>query len=376
MAGRFKVEFFDENFNRKAELGKWAQVWWEYNRVGGCGQGVLSLLRDADNYEPLLRPQTSVRFSVGGQLRYQGRILKVTRAVRPGSELITATFYGYLSQLSKVIVRGSYQNTEISQIVLDILDNYVVPYTDVSYSASDIQATDYVVQSLSLNHTAQDAVVLLAQLAGNVEWGVDRNRKFFFRQQDGVVRKVLMLGRDLTEFQEERSFENVVNVLNVFGSAGYISSPESGVSQDVFGRAEANRFESAISEPSDANRLGAVVLKGSGGVQRAISASYIKDDEFLEQSLPVGAVAIQVGNVPLLKKYGASSAARPNNKYGASTPRRRNKYGNFTQDQLGTVRYTPAGKGLSVSLSLQQLVPTLATQQKRIEYEINELQRR
>lgn len=376
MSGRLKVEFYDQNFNRKAELGKWAQLWWEYSRLGGCGQCSISVLMDADDYEFLFRPLTSIRISVGGELRYQGRIVKLVRNVKTGAELLTATFYGYLSQLSKVIVRDSYENMEVSQIVRDILDNYVLPRTSVSYNDSDIDVTDYVVQSLNLNHTVQDALVLLSQLAGNVDWGVDLNRRIFFKRQDRVVRRVLVLGREISEFTEERSYEQVTNVLNVFGSAGYIGTPQSRMSQATFGWAEANQFESSISEASDGNRLGAVFLKQVSGTQRAIGCSYIAKDEFFERSAPIGAVALQVSTVPYLKKYGASTPQRPNNKYGASTRARRNKYGNFTQDQLGTVRYTPVGKGLQISISLQQSVPSLATQQKRLQYEISDLQRR
>lgn len=374
-ANRLKITLHDEYFNLKAELSSWMGVWWEYNRTGGCGQCSLPVLKNADDYEVLYRPRTSVRISVDGEVRYQGRIVKIERSVKSTGESITAVFYGYLSQLSKVIVRADYEGMELSQIVKDILDNYVLPKTDVTYTPSEISQTDYSVGSLSFNHTAQDALLLLSQLAGNVEWGVDRNRKFYWRTQDRVVRRAFVLGREVNQFSEERSYEGVQNVVNVFGRDGYLTSPQSLSSQRIFGWSEGNRFESSISQSSDGNQLGAVTLSQLSGVQRSVSFGYLTQDEFLERNVPVGALAISKSRVPSLKKYGASTALRTN-KYGASTPAYPNKYGNFTQDQLSGVRYQPIGKGLAVQVVLTQQVPSLATQQKRIEYQINDLQRR
>lgn len=376
VAKGFQVLLYDQDFSLKKELGAWAMPpWWEYNRFGGCGQCQISVLMDSDAYEQLFSPRTSVRILVDGEVRYQGRILKFQRRVSTGVQMVTATFYGYASQLARVIVRETYSNMEVSAIVKDILQNYVDPNTDISYVLSEIQATDFTLTSVVFNHSAQDALVFLGQIAGPFEWGVDRNRKFFWRRQDNVVRRIWMLGREINAYDEERSYENVVNSINVFGRDGYLTTPEAASSQDTFGFSEENHFESAITQPSDGNQLGAVILSGRSGVQRAIGLQYLIPDEFLERNVPIGGVSVGIGTVSTRRKYGASTASR-RNKYGVSTSSARNKYGVLTSDQLSNVRYSVNGKGLTVQVTVTQEIPTLATQQKRIQYQINELQRR
>jgi len=361
----FDIHFFDNRGNLSYVFSKIANCDWEYNRKGGCGQCNLVVTAPFDFIESKLIPQTSVKIYVNNQLRYTGKLLRYTKQSEPGNEKIILTFYGYLTELAGIIVRETYENTEISAIVTDILDNYVLPNSEISYSAADIESTDYSVQSLALNHSAKDALVLLAQLGGNIEWGVDRNKNFFFKKTDAVVRRVYVVGREVTMFNEIRNDENIVNILNIFGNAGFLAQIQSTQSVETFGSKEANLFESSITEVSDANRLGFVNLKNSAGYQRNIQFLIIKPDEFIETATPLGATTLRTAVFRGLNKYGTSI------KYGTS-----NRYGNLRPDQIENIRYNIAGGGLAISITMSDDIPSIADTQKRTEFELKDLQRR
>lgn len=360
-----QVLLYDQYFNLKKEVNNYFSLYWEYARTGGCGQAVLIVMQNLDTFEADFKPKTSIKVVVDGVVRYHGRVLKVLRSIQSGQEVMQVVFYGFMSELEKIIVREDYSNMEVSMIVKDIMDNYVVGASDITYVSADVEATSYVVQALSFNHTVKDAFALLAQLGGNIEWGIDRNRQLFWKQTDQYVRRVYVVGRELTTYSEERSNEGVINKLNIFGGAGYISTVQSGLSIEVFGTNEGNHYESAITEASDSNQLGQVLLKQLSKIQRRVQFEYVSNDVFIESSVPLGSTAVSKSQVPRLNKYATF-------KYGTVGI----KYGNFTQDQINLIRYTLEGGGMRVQIALEEQIPSLSTQQKQIEYQIRELQRR
>lgn len=367
----FSIQLFDQFGNLSKELSQDTNVQWEWNRTGGCGQAIVTINEPYDKYgtniQNSVKPKSSVKIYIGNQLRYQGEVIKVSQTAKTGSEQIILTCYGYVIELSSLIINQTFEGQEISAIIKSILDSTVVPNSDITYSASDIQQTDYAVQSIALQHTVKDAFTLLAGLAGDVEWGVDQNRKFFFKQTDPNVRRVYVVGREVTQYQEDRSDENVFNAINVFGVDGTtpLATLSAQLSGDRYGTKQFNLFESSISEPSDANRLGSVTLLNLASSQRSIKVTLGKADEFIEATTPLGATAINRNIFSSTKKYGHHI------KYGA-----KNQYGNIKRDQITNIQYATIGGGLSIILTLQGDLPNIGDRQKRTEYEIRDLQRR
>lgn len=361
----FEVKFYDQYGNLKQVFNNLANIDWEWNRVGGCGQAVLEVFQSYDYMQETMRPKSSVKIFINNELRYTGKLIKIMRSAYAGKESVLLTFYGYLTDLSFLTVRTSYESMEVSDIVKDILDNYVLPYSQITYDTADIDMTDYVVQSVNFNHSVMDAIRLLSDIAGNVEWGVDRNKKFFFKATSPVVKKVYIIGKDIVKYQEERDDESVVNILDVFGADGYMTTLSAALSVNTYGTKMDRLFETSISEASDGNRYGSVILKKRSSAKRRIKFSFVTADEFVEQTLPLGARAINAGTFRGLKKYGHYI------KYGTS-----NKYGSLKRDQLGNIRYTMIGDGLLIDATMTDDIPNMGDLQKQIEYEIKNLQRR
>lgn len=365
----FEAELLDKNGSLKKMIAGKSVIGWEYLRTGGCGQcEVNTAFKVGGDFDNSLAPGDELRLKIGNQLRYSGKLIKVGRSIKSGAESIDLIFYGYISELSDVIVNETYEGMEISDIVKDILDNYVVGIKNVSYSASDIEETSFSPASIVFNHDVLSALTLLAELAGDVEWGVDRNKNFYFKRRDTNVRRTYHIGREIYEYQEIEDHEAVKNVVNVFGSESSVvplSTITSAGSVSTFGRKESNIFQSSIVEPSDANRLGLVNVKNTDSKIRQIQVRMKQDDYFVESSHPLGATTIVFEPLRTPKKYGN------NFKYG-----RNEKYGSLKRDQISSIRYTMVGGGMDIQLVISQDIPNVGDQQKQVENQIEDLQRR
>ena len=365
---RFSAGLYDKNGDLKYFFRKINALNWDYNRIGGCGQADLNLsLKGKSGIDLTVAPQDELRIVINDELRYSGKYIKRTRKITRGLESLKFLFYGYLTELDDIVVRETYNGMEVSTIVKSILDDYIIGVKHLSYVAADLQDTGYTVQSVSFNHSVKDALILLAGLGGNVEWGVDRNKNVFFKQRDTVIRRSYKIGKDVLDYEETEDTEKVKNTLFVFGVDGTepLSTIDASGSDVIYGTQQANLFESSISAPSDAARLGAVILKKRSGRQRQIRMSLLKSDEFIESTTPIGAAALLFPTIGNKNKYGN------NIKYGRS-----NKYGNMRADQTSTIKYSFIGGGLSIQEVLEDEVPSLGAQQNRIEFELKDLQRR
>jgi len=360
-----KIILYDKNDDPIEYIHHIANVSWEYNRIGGCGQCDATLIRSITDIDALVAPQTRVRIYINDEVRYFGKLVKISKSVKSRKEEVQLTFYGGLATLDKIIVTKTYTGMEVSAIVADILDNFVADVTDITYDTGAFEATDYSVASIEFNHTVKDALTVLTDLAGDAEWGVNQNNAFFFKRKDSTIRDVYVLGREVADLKEDRNDEKVTNVLNVYGAdRELMTTLQAKLSVNLYGRREANIFESSLIEKSDADRYGTSLLKGLAGSQYSIKMTYLKPDEFVERTVPLGARSVTKNIISDVNKYGTSI------QYGKG-----NKYGNLTRDQIQNIRYTFAGDGLKIVMTLFSDIPNIASQQKRIEYELRNLQR-
>lgn len=360
----FWIRIYDKNGGLQKVLDKGAMASWEYNRTGGCGQASVQIPTSDDTYEHSLKPGAFVQIFINAELRYSGKLIRTSRSVASGQEMLELTFYGYLIDFSSLIVSASYTGQGIKAIIQDILDTYVLPFSDVSYSDSDIDDPGYSVSQIDLNHTVRDAIGLLASLSGNVEWGVDRNKHFFFKLTDSNIRNVYVLGREITSFTEERKDDEILNTIHFFGGGGLQLTVQSSLSVSIFGKRETNLFDTSITVQSDAFKLIGTIIKNSSSFKRSVKVAFSLDDAFIERTLPIGAASVTRTPIRLLKKYGTF-------KYGAS-----NQYGNLNRDQFSNIRYQLTGGGMSIDATLLDDVPNIGDLQKRYEFEIKDLQRR
>lgn len=365
------VRLYDKNGDKIDELQMKSNVTWEWNRKGGCGQCQVTFPTTDDSYiHDYLRPGANVEIytKLDGveTLRYAGKLIRPTRSVQNNQEVIVGTFYGYLIELSGQTVVRNYIGSGIKTIMQDVLDQDVSPNTSITYLDADIDDPGYSIESISLNHLTQDAMSLLVSLAGNYEWGVDQNKRFFFKATDPNVKHIFILGQDVINYTEERQDDQIVNQLDLYGANDVSTTITCDMSVSIYGLKKASPiYDHSILGLSDLNRLGVSILKKASGAIHSVKFNIIKADVFIEQTLPIGAAAVNRQQFRNRPKYGTS------HKYGTKI-----RYGNIKRDQFENIVYEIRSGAILATATLINDIPNISDLQKRFEFEIKELQRR
>jgi hypothetical protein len=222
---KFRVEIRDTSFTTQYILdNEYYDLSWSYSAKGGCGEFSFYLPRKLFE-ERAISGEYNVRIYFRDPstdsfvLRYQGLIENKLPSVQGLTEKIQITGHGYYTQLGRVYINNiTYTSTEISAIVTNILDNYIVPNTNISYSASNIQNTGITLSSIQFNEYADTALQKLADIAGNVEYGVDMNRNFYFKTQSTSVGFNFPVGFKIQNYDENQDFKSIINRVYVQGA--------------------------------------------------------------------------------------------------------------------------------------------------------------
>jgi len=339
---------------------------WYYQRVSGCGSCTIDLSMAPEDLADI-NADYDVQVWVEGELRYRGYI-ETFRPVISKPDTIQLQMTGYSGQLKRVHVDHTYTDMEVSEIVKDILDNYVLPQTSITYNAADIEATSFTVDTLTFDTMADSAIKTLVELAGAFEWGVDRNKNFFFKKQSDVVKHHLRLGKDISKYDTSNEYGNIKNKIVLKGGtvddAQYTETVNNEESQGIYGIRTKIISNSSITTATVAQRYCTSYLAGNAIPQREIAIMIPKSAKFFEETLPVGRVDILGGTMVLPKKYGDSDAI-----YGQFF-----KYGGTPSYQVSKVRHKVANSGLDITLYAGTARPNIATDIERLEYEIEQLQ--
>lgn len=173
--------------------------WW-YHRTGGLGTFRLltkeqQIIADVSDDRPW-QWELHVRIRLPGELNtrtwYRGIINKATAEVS-GQELLTdVQGIGYSGLLNRIWVSRRYPPlTPVSTILADLLDNYILPNTTIrraeveDVTAGGIDDPQYIMRgSLTLECSVFKALKIIAELEGNIEWGVDAARNFYWRREN------------------------------------------------------------------------------------------------------------------------------------------------------------------------------------------------
>lgn len=271
---------------------------WSWNRIGGCGafdfEVPIKLYRDPD-LGLAYNVKIYLKESASWVLRYQGKIQRKRYSVRGKNQSVRISGFGYQAQLNKVDVDRNFSSTEISSAVTSILNGDVVPNTDITFSAGDIVNTGFTADSLEFNTDAIEAFGTLADTAGSREWGVDENRSFYFKARSETVGFSIPLGKDILDFEDEVSEQDVVNSIIIIG--GQVSgSPFTRTvvdtkSQIDWGLRKERRQNSSIITNAVADQYGESILSELKRPVHRVSLKRLSTDIY-ENTVPIPLVNV------------------------------------------------------------------------------------
>lgn len=298
-----RLELRDKNFTLLELLDQeMMNLTWEFNRVGGCGSITFDLPR-AYCDEKSIGGDFNLRLYVRNpttkvyDLWFQGIVEMKSPNVQGNDETIQIQGHGYQAQLSRIqLVNVTRTAIEASVLVKYLLDNYVTPLTDITYDVGDLTATSFTFDSITFNTDVLSAIQTIADTVGAREWGVDKNRKFYFKARSSSVGLRFALGDKVTSFNNDDSFKDVVNRVIIQGGdiagAPFAPDPTTSYYNDLasqlkFGRRDQIFQNSSILTDTVARQFSASILAEYRDVIRMGRCELSNYEAQIESTIPI-----------------------------------------------------------------------------------------
>jgi hypothetical protein len=227
---------------------------WEYKREGGCGDMSLNLRGRFDDYgdiEADYEIQVWIVKATGSSYTkvYSGYVYDIIPTLDE-KESVVIRCAGYSTQLDRVVIRNDdgsgitdlpYNQVQISvndanaeAIVNNIIKNSVAPVTGIIFDYTKIETVSYAPDEFKVGDSASKLITELAALAGNYEWGVDVDKKFFFKAKSTTRGYNFIVGDDVTKYRPQESFSKIKNrvILKVKGETVFVLEREGDLAVD------------------------------------------------------------------------------------------------------------------------------------------------
>lgn len=362
----FRVELRDRDFNILEILDReFMGLSWSYARVGGCGDFSFSLPRKFCE-EKSISGDFNIRIyyrnpsTKNYDLWYQGLIEDKDPQISGNQEIIKISGHGYLTQLSRIYIDKDYSSQEISAIVKNILDTYITPNTDITYDVGDIENTGFTADSLEFNTDAKRALETLANIVGSIEWGVDKNRKFFFKTRSSSVGFRWRIGKDITGLSENQSFKDIINRVIIqggdVGGMPYSKTYNDTLSQAKYHlRTKVIQNSAIVTDTVSAQYADAIFAEFNEVIRKA-NITFINKDERIEAAIPIPLVII-IGD-PV--RYGEK-------KYGTFL------YSGLIERQINRINYSLGNDNiLKTQVDIGYTKPSIAEEIAKLDYKLEQ----
>lgn len=362
---KFRVELRDRSFTLLEILDREIMsLSWDYTRIGGCGGFRFDLPRRYGE-EKFISGDFNVRIYIRDDdgnynLWYQGLVENKSPSIVGGEESLSVTGHGYYTQLERYYVDEDYSSTEISAIVKDILDTYVTPNSDITYSTYDIEDTGFTADTLNINTNAKDAIQTCADIVGSREYGVNEQLQFFFIERSDTVGFRFPLGTKVTRYNPEQDFKDIVNRVIIQGGdvAGspYFNTYDDTASQLKFGRRDKVIENSAIVTNTVAEQYASAIFAEYRDVLRRASCELVNYNIRIEDTIPLPLVQILAGGTTYGTKY-----------YGTFL------YGGFISRQINRIRYSIDDNGnMKIGLEMGARRPSIAEELAKLDFKLEQ----
>lgn len=362
----FKIIISDREFNIVDEIQDISSgLRWDYNRVGGCGTFSLKLPERfcestlfGSNYNVVIKRKNPTTKAY--DTWYQGRIENRVNSVNGTVENLSITGTGYQSQLKDILVSRDYSSTEASLIVKDILDNDVVGNTDITYNGGDLEATSFTPDTFEAKGSALDVFQKLSDIVGSREWGVDANRKFYFKARSTTIGFKYFFGHKVQSYKVDNSSQDIINRVVIVGGdvsgSPYTSTHNDLNSQAKFGIRAVRKQNSGIVTSAVATQYAdSLFSEFSDAIRRATLK--VTDEVQIESTIPIPLLFVQSREILWNELNWDDFLWAGQDGY-----------------QINRVQYSLDDNGtLNINFDLGRLRPDISEDLNQIEYQINQL---
>jgi hypothetical protein len=393
---------------------------WSYYPIGGCGDADIVLRRPFDDFGQLaldwdiqiwrepdilgkagaqLPAQLPIQLGTAHQgtreLRYSGFVREIQR-VCADDEQVVIRCAGYSRQLNYIFIpeqETPWQGMDVAAIVRDIIYRFVIPGTKITLDENLVPNTGITIDSsINFDHTAYDAIRLLGEIAGNAEWGVDAQRRFYFLQPANQAKQTHVIGDRISLYRPATNTDDIVKTVYVRGANGQkfvfnYGTPEAGFHK------QRREFVAALQSEDVAALWGAAYFARHGESHPSGQLQLGETDDWIERvghplgllrviggpvfvspGDPLGSSAASAGFQPGAFQLGAFQSTTP--AAGAALPLLLGAvYGRYTDEsfRIASISYQPTDNALAVDIGLGERKRPLADLFETINYKLGQL---
>lgn len=370
-----------------------SSVRWTYYPIGGCGEAEIILRRPYDDFGELnldwgieiwrevdilgkagarLPAELPIRLGTAHhgnrELRYSGFVREIQRVLADDEQVILRCA-GYSRQLSYIFLPDEdtpWQNMDVGAIVRDILQRYVVPGSKVILDPALVPDTGVILDQISFDGTAFDAIRVLGEIAGNAEWGVRADRKFYFLQPTQSAKQTHVIGDRIALYRPAVNTDDIVKTVYLRGANGFKATVNFGTPEAGFYK-QRREFVAAIQSATTAELWAASYFARHGESFPSGTLQLGETDDWIENvGHPLG----------LLRVIGGPVFVSPGDPLPAELPMKlANIYGRYTDEsfRIASISYQPTEDALAIDIGLGERKRPLADIFEMYNYKIAEL---
>lgn len=250
--------------------------------------------RWTSGFSPREHPYRSSR------LVYRGFVSSISPALSKSQD-ITVNIKGYFDLLKTIIVQDTgvekeYASDYVYEIVNDIVTNFIEANSSITAPAS-VYEDAFTVDAIAFKTSVAAALDTLANLLGDVEYGVDENLGFYWQQESDTVNHKFFVGIDIEKLNRTKDYSDLVNKIYFEGAKDditgvYKKTATSSGSISAYYLAEAILTNSAISTDTVADAYLTVLLQQKSSPKYKLSFDVPNTAKRLEDNIPMGKVSI------------------------------------------------------------------------------------
>ena len=294
----YNIELRDKNGYLKTYLTPFiSKVKWEWNRIGGCGRCKITLQKDYRGVTFEARDDIQIRIKDGStsKLVYRGYISNTIPTMQVNQNIVLDV-RGYFDLLKKIMVHSSgdtrsYLIDTVNDIADDIADTFIVAKTPITIAGA-LTAGDFVVDGIEFFGTVENALRTLAEIQGNIEYGVDENLVFFWNTQSDDINHKFFVGDNVSVLERRINWNNLVNKVYLVGGevsdVKYKKTGENTDSQSLYWLNEEIISNSSIITDSVATKYINTILGKKATPEYNIRGEVKNTDIRMEDTIPMG----------------------------------------------------------------------------------------
>ncbi len=380
----FQVEYRNKAGSFKQYLTPWVnKLSWEWNRRGGCGRCQITLKMPYRKITFSAMDDIQIRLkdsATSTKLVYRGYVASATPTLKSNAaDEIRLEVYGYFNLLKHIVVHDgggekTYTSDPVSDIVDDFADTFITPNTDITKGTID--TAGFTADSLKFKGAVAECLRTCADIEGGVEYGVDEDLVFFWRDENASVTNKFIVGNNISQFNRTVDWTRLINYIyfegGETGGAIYTTTATNSTSITNYFLSEKILVNTAITTSSVSAQYLSAYLSQYDSPRYVMRMKIPNSKIRFEDTVPMGKIAIYDPNYDAFSAsagyWGQSSNGGSGWIWGTTANGGSNKLwgggSGIYQEQIDTIRYSLSLTDQRVNIELMIGGSTSETSEK------------